>query len=201
MDRTNVDGDRRSHPVLLALWAGLIVASGLGLSNWLWFGLVFVGSPLLAIATFAALGDRRQVEVLRPVWWIAYRLAVAGLALAGIAGVVATAGQLAGHDADWSANAPFALLFLLAFLAAWPALTKPSPRRASLPAMVIHIAWIPLLIANAVTNGRRGGLGSGWESTLAIISLTAILALSAIVAVLALVSFNGEPRLAPARAT
>lgn len=189
------------HTVLLSMWSGVIATAGVGLSDPKLFVLVFLASPIIAIATFAALYERRQVEGLRPGWSIAYRIVTAGLALAGIAGVIATAGRLAGPDARWFANGPFALLFLLAFLAAWPALAKPSPRRAAIPAMVIHIAWLPLLIANAVIDRHSLDAAAGWLQVVAGVSLVAILALSVLTAVLSLVSFLGEPRIAAARAT
>lgn len=189
------------HRVLASLWSGVFATTGVGLSDPKWFILVFVASPFIAIATFSAHYERRQVEALRRGWSIAYRIATAGLALAGIVGVVATAGRLAGDDAEWFANGPLALLFLLAFLTAWPALTRPSPRRATIPAMVIHIAWLPLLIANWVMDSHRLAEDTGWLRVVAGVSLPAILAFSALAAVLSLVCFQGEAQIASARAT
>lgn len=189
------------HPVLLSLWGGLLAVSGVGLSNPTLYILVFLVSPVVAIATFAEVWERRQVEVLRPGWSIVYRVATAGLAVAGVAGVVATAGRLAGGRDEWFANAPLAILFLGAFLTAWRALSRPSPRRAAIPAMVILIAWCPLLIANVVVDRRALDHTTPWLRMVAGGSLIAILALSAIVAVLSLVSFQGEPEIASARAT
>jgi len=196
------------HPILLSLWAALVVVTGLGLSHAAWFVLVFLVSPLVAIGTFSVVYARKDAEVLRPGWSIAYRAATALLALAGVTGVIVTTGRLAGADAPWFENAPLALLFLLAFLAAWPTVTRPSPRRAAIPAMVVHITWLPLVIANAVLehgqhHAATPGLSSdwGWAHVVSGVSLVALLALSALVAVLSVVGFSGEPRIAPARAT
>jgi len=196
------------HPILLSLWAGLVVLSGLGLSDPAWYVLVFLASPIVAIGTFAVVYARRDLEVLRPGWSIAYRAATALLALAGFAGMIATAGRLAGADAPWFEDAPLALLFLLAFLAAWPTVASPSPRRAAIPAMVVHSSWLPLVIANAVIERGQDrpavlGVGSEWRWAQIVggVSLISILALSAIVAVLSVVAFSGEARIARARAT
>ncbi len=188
------------HPILLSLWAVVVILSGLGLSNPAWFILVFLLSPILAVATAARIYAREEVGVLRPGWSIAYRIVTAGLALAGIAGVVVTAGRLAGREADWFANGPVALLFLLAFLTGWRALIRPSPRRAVVPAVVIHLAWLPLLIANEVVDRDSLDYGARWLQVVAGVSLIAILALSAFAAVLSLVCFHGEHQIAAARA-
>lgn len=187
---------------LAAAWSGVFTFSGIGLSDPKWFILVSVASPIIAIATFAALSERRNVEELRRGWSIGYRIATVGLVLAGIAGVLATAGRLAGTDAPWFANGPLALLFLLAFLTGWPALAKPSPRRGALPAMVIHISWLPLLVANWVMDDRwLHDEEDSWLQVVGSVSLPSILACSAFAAVLSLVAFHGEPRIAAARAT
>ena len=196
------------HPIVLSLWAALVVITGLGLSHPAWFVLVFLVSPIVAIGTFSVVYARTDVEVLRPGWSLAYRAATALLALAAVTGVISTAGRLAGADAPWFENAPLALLFLLAFLAAWPTVARPSPRRAAIPAMVVHITWPPLMIANAVLEHRQyhaatPGISSdwGWSHVVSGVSLVSILALSALVAVLSVVGFSGEPRIASARAT
>jgi len=186
------------HPILLSHWAGLFVATGLGLTNSLWFVLVFLVSPFVAIATFARIADRRVVEGLRPGWSIAYRIVTGALVLAAIAGVAASAGRLVRDDGHWFQNGPLAVLFLLTFVTAWPTAARPSPRRAAVPAMVVHIVWLPLVIADAASGPYYRPYV--WSDVVISMSLIAILALSAVVAVLGIVGFRGESPIAPATA-
>ncbi len=189
------------HPVLLSLWAILVALTGLGLSGSAWFVLVFLASPFVALATLAAVFKRRDAEVFRAGWGGVYRLASGGLALAAGAGVIASAATIVDTGAGtYMENGPLAFLFFLAFMFAWPATTRPSPRRAAAPAAPIHLTWLPLVILNAFNHSNRPDVAPGWMRMTISVGLTSILALSAILAILSLVAFAGEAKLAPATA-
>ena len=189
------------HPVLLSLWAILVALTGLSLTSSGWFVLVFLASPFVALATLAAVFKRREVEVFRDGWARVYRLASGGLALAAGAGVIASAATIVDTGAGtYMENGPLAFLFFLAFMFAWPATTRPSPRRAAAPATPIHLTWLPLVIINALNHSNRADVAPGWMRTTIHISLFAILGLSAILAMLSLVAFDGEAKVATATA-
>lgn len=162
--------------------------------------LVFLISPVVAAATFMAVSDQREVEPLRARWGLVFRACGGLLVLFSLAGIVGSTGRLIDSATEGIHNGPLAMLFLAALILAWRALTRPSPRRAALPACVVHIAWIPMLILNVFGNHREV-FAEAWMHVLTVGALLGILAVSAFVALLALVGFDGASRLAPARAT
>ncbi len=185
--------------MLLAFWGVLIVLSGRGLVDPSWLAVVVLVCPLVSIGALAAVSRRVAPEPLRRGWSFGYRAASALLALAGVAGVVSAAARMVTDrgGAEHLENGPLALLFLISFVVAWPAVARPTPRRAALPAVVIHLIWLPLVLMNVVSR-HTDVPESGWHTTLSTASLVGILVFSASTSILALVAFEGTP-LASAR--
>ncbi len=173
------------HPVLVTLWVlawiGVVVAM---LQPQIW-AVEFLAAPIFALGTLAATTTPPDLDVhLRRGWRPVYFGILGGLAACGLAGIVASAGAIA--DAKF-ANAPLALLFLLAFVTAWRAIARPTPRCASLPAAVVLVSWVPLVVIDFLFDSNIEM--AEWRDTLALIAGIGILALGALASLVSLLAF------------
>ncbi|MCX5746451.1 MAG: hypothetical protein NT062_28575 [Proteobacteria bacterium] len=190
----------RRHPIIFWLWSVLFMVGGVAVfEQHGLFLIVFLASPVIALVTLAATTGRSD-EVLRARWAWPYRLVVGGAATSGLVGLVASAAQMPGRLVT---NVPMSILFLLALVTSWRALTRPSPRRAAIPAAIVHVTWIPLLIANLVVEYRGHHVEhvtfESWQLSLLIWAGGGMLALSALASLLAVTAFDEPSALAEAR--
>ncbi|MBA3539300.1 MAG: hypothetical protein H0T79_06700 [Deltaproteobacteria bacterium] len=183
------------HPILLVSWA---ILGGFGLLAFVCAPALMMvpilGSPILAIATLAAAG-RYPHETLARAWRIPYHAALGGLVISGLIGIVTSAAKLASDRHGWHfENAPLGLLFLLAVLIGWRAIITPSPPRAALPGMILHVSWIPLVIVNLFTLRHDRFVAMPVEGMFW--SAVAILGFSLVAGVIAILGFEAPPTVA-----
>ncbi len=175
--------------MLLVLWALAAMGVPLALSSPGYWLLEFLITPILALATLVAVTPPPDLEVyLRRRWRGIYFAMMGAVAASGLVGMVAVAGDLATAK---FANGPIAILFLLAFVTGWRAISTPTPRRAAVPAAVIHAFWIPLLIMDL---GCRDDHLSALQERVALDAGIGMLAASAVAAIVSLVAFGHAVR-------
>lgn len=162
--------------------------------------LAILGGPFVGVATFKLVKHRRAPEALRAGWGAVHHAVLAALALAGVVGVVASAGRSVESIATIH-NGPLNLMFVAATILAWRALFRPSPRRAAVIACVVHIAWVPVLLSNSHRTSHAAFLfdAGTYSERGIVVGLCGVLGLSALASVLAVVAFRGIP-VAEARA-
>lgn len=183
------------HPLIFAAWVVLLGLSAVASSHGAGlFVLVFLSAPILALVTLASVGKPFEDLELAAAWRWPYRLVFGALVAAGLAGVSGVASGLSLR------NTPIAILFLFAIVFGWRALIAPSPKRAAYPAALLHVSWIPLLIANFVGHSRDQETLPSWQLGLALYSGLAILGISGIASMLTAFVFTpAPPSLPPAR--
>lgn len=192
------------HWLLLALWTCLLLVVTIAIvtnAASKTIGLPLLITPLVAIATFVRLFRRTGREALLSPRWATVHRILGGLSVAlAIGGIVGAASQLVDVGGSRRLeNGPLALLFLLSLIGSYHALVRPTPRNTALPALIVHIAWMPLVLWNLQYEVVDP---AAWQQGLIAIGVLGLLATSGLLALVALAAFTGAvPRVPEARVT
>ena len=186
--------------ILLAIWCGLflmVLVGSLTGGDHAVLGMPFLISPIVALVTVVRLASRKEREEVTRGWAIAQRVVTGACVVLAICGLVGSASEMAVVGGAMSVkNWPLALLFFLALIASYRGLVRPTPRGTAIPAMVVHLAWLPLFLGNM----RDYVALDQWQRALMGIGLLGLLAFTGFAAIIALVGFTGmRPRVPEAR--
>lgn len=188
----------RRHWALLLVWSGLVALVVLGailpLADKSLLGLAFLISPIVAIVTLVRVFRRNVPEPMAHRWAIVQRVLAGTCVAFAIGGLVGSASQLTEIGGKTTMqNGPLALLFLLSLIGSYHALVRPTPRNNAIPAVIVHVAWMPLVLVNQ----HRSLELEQWQKAITGLGILGLLGASAFAAMLALAGFAGAPARVP----
>jgi len=181
------------HPILAATWLAIFALCAVGAaSSEFALGLALLIAPFAAIATVAVTARRGTNEPFRRRFAVAYRIVLGMLAVSSLLGIIGSASSFA----HVRMNAPIAIWFLLTLVASWAAVVRPTPRKAALPGLVAHVAWVPAVMINLVTNPVEVAWAD-WQQFVVGVGFFIVLGLSTVASVFALYAFRGPLQTQP----